>query len=86
MAKKMTMDCAQSLIKLSEYRDKALDEEYSALVKEHLEKCPPCLVIFQDLELIVTSAPAIRSEDGIAFPDENVIWQRMRITKLTINK
>jgi hypothetical protein len=81
----MTMDCAKSLLLLSEYRDKALDEEYNALLKEHLEKCPPCMVIYQDIDLIVVSAPAISSEEGINFPDENVIWQRMRITKLTVN-
>ena len=83
--KKTTMDCAQSLLMLSEYRDKALDDDYFALVKEHLEKCPPCMVIFKDIDLIVMSAPAILEEEGITFPDENVIWQRMRITKLTIN-
>ncbi|HEX7998359.1 MAG TPA: zf-HC2 domain-containing protein [Pyrinomonadaceae bacterium] len=85
MANKKTLDCAESLLQLSEYRDKALDENYYALVKEHLEKCPPCMVIYKDIDLIVMSAPVITNEDGIAFPDENVIWQRMRITKLTIN-
>jgi predicted anti-sigma-YlaC factor YlaD len=85
MANKKTMDCAESLRLLSEYRDKALDDEYYALVKKHLEECPPCMVIYQDLDLIVMSAPVITNEDGIAFPDENVIWQRMSITKLTIN-
>jgi predicted anti-sigma-YlaC factor YlaD len=84
MAKKTTMECAKSLLMLSEYRDGALDEEYRTLVKEHLENCPPCLVIFRDIDLIVMSAPAIGGEDGIAFPDENAIWQRMRITKITI--
>ena len=80
----MTMDCAKSLLMLSEYRDAVLDEDYYALVKEHLEKCPPCMVILQDIELIVMSAPALHEEEGITFPDENAIWQRMRITKITI--
>jgi predicted anti-sigma-YlaC factor YlaD len=85
MAKKMTMDCAKSLLMLSEYRDAVLDEDYYTLVKEHLDKCPPCMVILQDIELIVMSAPVLHEEEGIAFPDENAIWQRMRITKITIN-
>lgn len=85
MAKKMTMDCAKSLLMLSEYRDGALDEEYYTLVKEHLENCPPCMVIYQDLNLIVMTAPVLHEEEGITFPDENAIWQRMRITKITIN-
>lgn len=85
MAEQRTMmDCAQSLALLSEYRDNALDESYQALVREHLEKCPPCLVIFQDIDLIVVSANIIRGEDGIAYPDENVLWQRLRINKATI--
>ena len=78
------MDCAQSLALLSEYRDGALDEEYRALVSEHLAKCPPCLVVFQDIDLIVVSAGIIRGEDGITYPDENVLWQRLRITRATI--
>ena len=79
------MDCAQSLALLSEYRDKALDETYYALVSEHLEKCPPCMVVLQDIELIIVSAPVIGGEEGINYPDENAIWQRIRITKTTIH-
>lgn len=79
------MDCAQSLALLSEYHDGALDENYQALVREHLEKCPPCMVILQDIDIIIVSAAVIRGEDGISYPDENVIWQRMRITKATIH-
>jgi predicted anti-sigma-YlaC factor YlaD len=79
------MDCAQSLALLSEYRDNALDEEYRALVREHLAKCPPCMDVFQDIDLIVMSAEVIRGEGGISYPDENVIWQRMRLTRTTIH-
>lgn len=85
MSKKIEMDCAQSLTLLSEYRDRGLDEEYNALVKEHLEKCPPCMGVFQDVDLIVMSATVISGEDGISYPDETVIWQRMRLTKTTIH-
>lgn len=81
----MTMDCSQSLALLSEYRDKGLDEEYRALVKEHLAKCPPCMGIFQDIDLIAMSAAVIRGEDGISYPDESAVWQRMRLTKTPIH-
>ncbi len=79
------MDCAKSLALLSEYRDKALDEEYHALVREHLEKCPPCMGIFDDIDLIVMSAQVIRGEGDISYPDASAIWQRMRLTKTTIH-
>lgn len=79
------MDCVESLALLSEYRDSGLEEEYRALVKEHLAKCPPCMGIFQDIDLIVMSAQVIQSEEGISYPDETAIWQRMRISKTTIH-
>ena len=79
------MDCAKSLALLSEYHDGGLEEEYRAHLKEHLAKCPPCKVVFQDIDLIVMSAAVIRGEDGISYPDETVIWQRMRLTKTTIH-
>ena len=78
------MDCAQSLLLLSEYRDGMLDEAYHSLIKDHLANCPPCLIIFEDIELIVTSAGVIRDEDAISYPDENIIWQRIRVTRTTI--
>jgi predicted anti-sigma-YlaC factor YlaD len=85
MSDKITENCARSLSLLSDYRDGALNEEEKALVREHLAECPPCLVVHQDIDLIIMSAPVIRGEDGIAYPDENVIWQRMRLTKTTIH-
>lgn len=85
MSKKITMNCARSLALLSDYRDGALDEAEMALVREHLGECPPCLVVLQDIDLIIMSAPVIRGEDGVSYPDENAIWQRMRITKAAIH-
>ncbi len=85
MSEKITMNCARSLALLSDYRDGLLNEDEKALVRKHLEECPPCLVVLQDVELIITSAPIIRSEEGISFPDETAVWQRMRITKTTIH-
>jgi predicted anti-sigma-YlaC factor YlaD len=79
------MDCSKSLALLSEYRDNALDEEYRALVREHLEKCPPCMDIFRDIDLIVMSAQVIRGEGDISYPDATAIWRRMRLTNQTIH-
>lgn len=75
------MDCVQSLLLLSDYHDGSLDEEPRSLIIIHLEECPPCMGIFKDLQVIVTSATVIRGEDGITFPDENLIWQRMQIIR-----
>jgi predicted anti-sigma-YlaC factor YlaD len=85
MSKKITTNCARSLSLLSDYRDGVLDEEEKALVRHHLAECPPCLVVLQDVELIIMSAPMIGGEEGIAYPDESAIWQRMRITKTTVH-
>lgn len=75
------MDCVQSLLLLSDYHDGSLDEEPRSLIIIHLEECTPCMGIFKDLQVIVTSATVIRGEDGITFPDENLIWQRMQIIR-----
>ena len=79
------MNCSQSLALLSEYHDGALDEGNRARVSEHLEKCRPCMGVFQDLDLIVMSAAVIRGEEGISFPDEEAIWRRMRLGNTTIH-
>lgn len=84
MAEKITPNCARSLALLSDYHDGLLDEAEQEFVRAHLGECPPCMVVLQDVQLIVTSAPIIRDEEGIAYPDENVIWQRLQITKTTI--
>jgi hypothetical protein len=85
MAKTITENCAKSLELLSEYHEGALDEAEKEFVRAHLGECPPCMVVLEDIQVIITSAPIIRGEDGISFPDENVIWQRMQITKTTIH-
>lgn len=85
MAKTISDNCARSLALLSDYHDGVLDEAEKDFVRAHLAECPPCVVVQQDVELIITTAPVMSGEDGISFPDENVIWQRMRITKTTIH-
>jgi Putative zinc-finger len=78
------MDCAKSLELLSEFRDGALDETGRMEVHTHLTLCGPCAGVFNDLDTIVLAATALRS-DEIAFPDEQVIWQRMDFAGRTIH-
>jgi predicted anti-sigma-YlaC factor YlaD len=77
------MDCADSLSLLSDYRDGALDDVNRSLVSEHLDGCPPCKCVFTDIESIVMTASTFRTEDGITYPDEKVVWQRVSIKQRT---
>ena len=74
------MDCAESVALLSDYREGALDETLLVEVRAHLVICPPCAAVFQDLETIIMAASALRQDQDIPFPDETVIWQRLRNT------
>ena len=72
------MDCSESLTMLSDLHDGALDELNTTAVREHLAKCKPCEGIFFDIDAIVVAAHVMRgTADGIAFPDEDALWQRM---------
>ncbi len=75
------MDCAKSLELLSEYRDGHLGEGDRALISAHLAICAPCMGIFKDLDSIVAAATSFLSADGISFPDEMTIWQRLSIKR-----
>ena len=76
------MDCAKSLELLSEFRDGALGDSDRALVSAHLAICVPCTGIFKDLDSIVSAATSfLRGDDGISFPDETVIWQRLSVRR-----
>lgn len=81
------MDCTKSLELLSEFRDGALDETGRMEVHTHLTLCGPCADIFNDLDSIVLAATALRSstDQEIAFPDEQLIWQRMNFAGRTIH-
>ncbi|MDQ1610760.1 MAG: putative zinc-finger [Pyrinomonadaceae bacterium] len=72
------MDCEESLPLLSDYHAGELDEAARDGVRDHLGCCPPCDGIYHDVETIVVSASSLREEEGISFPDENAIWQRMQ--------
>ena len=79
------MECAKSLEMLSEFHAGTLDESAAVLVHIHLAECPPCLDVFQDLALIVSAAGDLRGAEGITFPDETALWQRMRLTKHAVH-
>ena len=76
------MDCARSIELLSEYSAGSLGEDDSVFVRTHLSACADCDGVFQDLKLIVQTALALRSENGIAYPDEEVLWQRLSARRI----
>jgi hypothetical protein len=71
------MDCARSIELLSEYSAGSLGEDDIIFVRTHLTGCADCDGVFRDLKLIVQTALAMRSENGIAYPDEEALWQRL---------
>lgn len=76
------MDCEQSLELLSGLHDGELDETTAFVVRKHLDDCPPCAGIFDDLSLIVITASEIREPNGsFPFPDENALWQRITLVR-----
>ena len=76
------MDCARSIELLSEYSAGSLGEDDSIFVMMHLSGCVDCNGVLQDLKLIVVTASALRSENGIAYPDEEVLWQRVSARRI----
>jgi predicted anti-sigma-YlaC factor YlaD len=79
------MDCAKSLELLSEYRAGALAESESVFVQTHLTACKECHGVFEELDIIVQAAISLRNQNGIAYPDENAIWQRLPLGKSIIH-
>ena len=71
------MDCARSIELLSEYSAGTLGDDDQIFVRTHLTGCADCDGVFRDLKLIVQTALAMRSENGIAYPDEEALWQRL---------
>ena len=76
------MDCAKSIELLSEYSAGSLGDEDSIFIRTHLSACVDCDGVFRDLKLIVETALAMRSENGIAYPDEEVLWQRLSASRI----
>jgi anti-sigma factor ChrR (cupin superfamily) len=79
------MDCAKSLEMLSEYRAGSLEEAESVFVRTHLSACKDCNGVFEDLNLIVQAALVLRNQNGIAYPDEHAVWQRLSLGKNIIH-
>ena len=79
------MDCAESLGMLSDFRDGSLEEQHRSLVSQHLSLCPPCMGVFQDIDTIVATAKSFGSDNGISYPDENTIWERITVTRTTLH-
>ena len=75
------MDCAKSIELLSDFSAGSLADEDSIFVRTHLSACVDCDGVFRDLKLIVETALAMRSENGIAYPDEEVLWQRLSASR-----
>jgi predicted anti-sigma-YlaC factor YlaD len=73
------MDCTESIALLSEFHDGALDDGLRTQVQTHLSGCPPCKDIFGDLSEIVNVAVALNLKQEISFPDEDALWQRMKL-------
>jgi anti-sigma factor ChrR (cupin superfamily) len=76
------MDCSRSIELLSEYNAGSLGEDEVIFVSTHLTGCADCHGVFEDLKLIVQTALAMRSENGIAYPDEEALWQRLSANRV----
>jgi len=76
------MDCARSIELLSEYRAGSLGDDEQIFISTHLSACADCDGVFRDLKLIVQTAIAMRSENGIAYPDEDGLWQRLSASRI----
>jgi hypothetical protein len=76
------MDCARSIELLSDYDAGLLGDNDVVFVRTHLLDCPDCDGVFRDLKLIVQTALAMRSENGIAYPDEEALWQRLSANRI----
>ena len=76
------MDCSRSIELLSEYTAGSLGENDIVFVRTHLLDCVDCKGVFEDLRLIVQTATLLRSENGIAYPDEEILWQRVSARRI----
>jgi predicted anti-sigma-YlaC factor YlaD len=79
------MDCAKSLELLSEYHANSLQEPEVVFVRTHLTGCVTCHEVYEELNMIVQATAILREADGIAYPDESVLWQRLNFSKKAIH-
>lgn len=73
------MDCEKSIELLSDFHDGELDEYGRIEVSAHLAGCRPCAGLYGDLDSIVLAASALRAGQDISYPDEEALWQRLRL-------
>jgi hypothetical protein len=76
------MDCDKSLELLSEFTSGSLAEADSLFVTTHIAGCTDCDGVLKDLRLIIETASALRSDNGIAYPDEEILWQRVSVGRI----
>jgi predicted anti-sigma-YlaC factor YlaD len=76
------MDCDRSIELLSDYNAGSLGADEVIFVQTHLTGCTDCHGVFEDLRQIVLTAIAMRSENGIAYPDEDALWQRLSANRI----
>ncbi len=76
------MDCAKSIELLSDYDAGLLGDDDRLFVVTHLSTCADCDGVFYDLKLIVQTALSMRLENGIAYPDEEALWQRLSANRI----
>ena len=76
------MDCARSIELLSEYSAGSLGDDDITFVRTHLTACADCDGVLRELTLIVQTAVAMRSENGIPYPDEEALWQRLSANRV----
>lgn len=80
------MDCEESVALLSELHAGTIEESTALLIRRHLDDCPPCCGVFEDIQTIVITATSLnQSTDGLEFPDENAVWQRITLVKRTVH-
>lgn len=77
------MDCTKSIELLSEYSVGSLADDDSVFVKTHLLTCPDCEGVLKDIALIVQTASVLRNDNGLAYPDEEILWQRVSVGRIT---
>ncbi len=82
---KMMVDCDKSLELLSDLRDGLLAESEMTLIRAHLDGCVGCKDVFIDIELIVSIASTLHTENGLAYPDEEILWQRIGVKRSTVH-
>lgn len=76
------MDCARSIELLSDYSADVLGENDKIFVTTHLLDCVDCKGVFEDLRLIVQTATLLRAENGLAYPDEELLWARVTASRI----